>query len=154
MIMEEQQLITKLREKGLKVTPQRLAVCRFVLSSKEHPTVEQACAVVRQEYPTISLATVYQTLHLLARIGLLHEMGSGDGSSRYDPNISPHLNVVCTNCGKIEDYESKTVREFVSQITDELKRTLIGQNLAIYAPCSRCGNHQIDEQSSLGGDTA
>ena len=136
--MKNQQLIAKLREKGFRVTPQRLAICEFVLSSKKHPTVEQVYKVVQKEHPTISLATVYQTLHLLAEIGMLQELGFSNGCSRYDPNNSPHINIICKNCGKIQDYESESVRKFLSQITEELKRTLIVQHLEIYTYCDQC----------------
>ena len=136
--MKNQQLIAKLREKGFRVTPQRLAICEFVLSSKEHPTVDQVYQVAQKKHPTLSLATVYQTLHLLTEIGMLQELGFSDGISRYDPKSSPHINIVCRNCGKIQDYESESVRRFLSQITVELKRTLIGQHLEIYTYCDQC----------------
>jgi len=136
--MNTQQLIVKLREKGFKVTPQRLSICEFILSSKEHPTVDQVYQVVKRKHPTLSLATVYQTLHLLTESGMLQELGFSDGISRYEPNNSPHINIVCKSCGKIQDYESESVRKFLSQITMELKRTLIGQHLEIYTCCDQC----------------
>ena len=59
--MNTAELIVKLHEKGFKkVTPQRLAICEFILSSKEHPTVEQVYQAVQKKYPTLSIATVYQ----------------------------------------------------------------------------------------------
>jgi Fur family peroxide stress response transcriptional regulator len=136
--MNTQQLIIKLRERGFRVTPQRLAICEFVLSSKEHPTVDQVYRVVQKKHPTLSLATVYQTLHLLTEIGLLQELGFSDGISRYDPNSSPHINIICKNCGKIQDYESESVRKFLSQISVELNRRLVGQHLEIYTYCDQC----------------
>jgi Fur family peroxide stress response transcriptional regulator len=136
--MNTQQLIVKLREKGARVTPQRLAICEFVLPSKDHPTVDQIYQEVQKKYPTLSLATVYQTLHLLTEIGMLQELGFRDGISRYDPDNSPHINIVCKNCGKIQDYESESVIKFLSQITVELKRTLIGQHLEIHTYCDQC----------------
>ena len=137
--MTTQQLITKLHEKGFKrVTPQRLAICEFVLSSKEHPTVERIYQAVQKKYPTLSIATVYQTLHLLTEIGMLQKLGFYDGVTRYDPDTSPHINLVCQNCGMIQDYESESVRKFLSQITGELKRPLMGQHLEIYTFCDRC----------------
>ncbi len=137
-LMNDQQLIAHLHEKGFKVTPQRLAICKSVLSSREHPTVEQVYETVKIKYPTLSLATVYQTLHLLTQIGLLQELGSSDVSSRYDPNSSPHLNIICKKCGKIQDYKSETIINFISQITLELKHPIIGQNLEIYTYCCKC----------------
>jgi len=137
--MTTQQLITKLHEKGFKkVTPQRLAICEFVLSSKEHPTVERVHKAVQKTHPTLSIATVYQTLHLLTEIGMLQKLGFYDGATRYDPDTSPHINLVCQNCGMIQDYESESVRKFLSQITGELKRPLMGQHLEIYTFCDRC----------------
>lgn len=136
--MEEQQLITILREKGFKVTPQRLAICNFALCSKKHPTVEQVYEAVQKKYSTISLATVYQTLHLLTEIGLLQELGFNCGCARFDPNISPHINIVCRKCGEIQDFESERVKEFLSKITQELKHKIIGQNLELYTFCDQC----------------
>jgi Fur family peroxide stress response transcriptional regulator len=96
-----EQLIAKFHEKGFKVTPQRLAICEFVLSSKEHPTTDQVYQEVKKKYPTLSLATVYQTLHLLTEIGLLQELKLSDQVSRYDPDTSLHINIICKNCGRI-----------------------------------------------------
>jgi len=138
MTVQNKQLIAKLREKGFRVTPQRLAICEFALSSKEHPTVDHVYQAIRKKYSTLSLATVYQTLHMLVAIGMLQELGFGDGISRYDPNNSLHINIVCRNCGKIQDYESESVRNFLSQISVELNRTLVGQHLEIYTYCDQC----------------
>ena len=136
--MNTQQLIVKLREKGFKVTPQRLAICEFVLSSKVHPTVDQVYQEVQKKHLTLSLATVYQTLHLLTRIGMLQDLAVGAGISRYDPDMSPHINIICTHCGKIQDYKSESVRRFLSQITVELKLALAWQHLELYSYCDQC----------------
>ena len=109
--MNAQQLIAKFHEKGFKATSQRLAVCEAVLSSKEHPTADQVYRQVKKSHQTLSLATVYQTLHLLTEIGLLQELDFHDRVSRYDPDTSPHINVICEGCGKIEDYEAKNADE-------------------------------------------
>jgi Fur family peroxide stress response transcriptional regulator len=136
--MNNQQLIAKLHEKGFKATPQRIAICEFVLSSKDHPTADQVYQVVKRRYPTLSLATVYQTLHLLAEIGLLQELGFGDGISRYDPDTSPHINIVCKSCGKIQDYEAESIRKLWSQIIEDLGFEPVGQRLTIYRYCDQC----------------
>jgi Fur family peroxide stress response transcriptional regulator len=136
--MNTQQLIAKLHEKDFRVTPQRLAICELVLASKEHPTVEHIHNSVQKNYPTLSLATIYQTLHLLTEIGMLQELGFRDGITRYDPDTSPHINIVCKNCGKIKNYESLTIRDFLSQIAAELSNPPIEQHLEIYAYCNQC----------------
>ena len=58
----DDEIITLLKENRFKATPQRLAICRFVLESHDHPSAEQIYTTIRKDYPTISLATVYKTL--------------------------------------------------------------------------------------------
>lgn len=133
-----QQLMAQLRERGYKVTPQRLAVCELILSAKDHPTADQIHEYVKKKHPTMSLATVYQTLHLLTEIGLLQELGFTDCVSRYDPNTSPHINIVCKKCGKIRDYEAEDVIEFWGKIVKGLGLEPIGQRLDMYENCGKC----------------
>jgi len=149
--MNIQQLIAKLHEKGFRATPQRIAICELVLSSKDHPTADQVYQVVKRKYPTLSLATVYQTLHLLAEIGLLQELGFGDGISRYDPDTSPHINIVCKKCGKIQDYEAESVRELWFQIIKDLKFEPVGQRLVVYRYCDQCQKSRPSGMSSPRG---
>ena len=136
--MDNQQLIKKLHSKGYKVTPQRLAICKLLLSSKDHPSADQIYQEVKKQYPTISLATVYFTLDLLKDLGLVQELGFSDRSSRYDPNISPHINIICPKCGKIYDYEAANVKKLWSQIVAEMSFTPLRQRLDIYTLCDKC----------------
>jgi Fur family peroxide stress response transcriptional regulator len=136
--MNDQQLITKLHSKGYKVTPQRLAICKLLLSSKNHPSADQIYQEVKKTYPTISLATVYFTLDLLKDLGLVQELGFSERSSRYDPNTSPHINVICPKCGKIYDYEAASVKKLWSQIVAEMSFTPLRQRLDIYTLCDKC----------------
>ena len=136
--MKNQQLIAKLREKGFRVTPQRIAICEFILSSKDHPTADQVYQEVKKKYPTLSLATVYHTLRLLTEIGMLQELGFTDETSRYDPDISPHINIICRNCGKIQDYQAENVKKLWSQIIEDLGSKPIEQRLDVYRYCDQC----------------
>jgi len=134
----------KLHHSGYKITPQRLEICELILSSKDHPTADQIYQKILQKFPTISLATVYQTVHLLKELGLLQELGFADMSSRYDPNTAPHINVICPKCGLIYDYEPKRAKELWSQIVAELRFKPIGQRLDVYKYCNKCRNVQSD----------
>jgi Fur family peroxide stress response transcriptional regulator len=145
MPITTQQLIRKLHEKGYKVTPQRLAVFEIILSRKDHPTADQIHKEVKKKYPTMSLATVYQALHLLTEMGLVQELGFNDKSSRYDPNIMPHINITCLNCGKIYDYEADSVKKMWSKIVSELGFKPMGQRLDIYRYCDECGKEKDRE---------
>ena len=92
-----------LRGRGLKVTPQRLAVHRAVAESVGHPDAEEIWATVRTELPSISLRTVYEVLHTLAALGEIRELDLATGSSRFDPTTSDHHHLVCTRCGAVAD---------------------------------------------------
>jgi len=92
-----------LRDRGLKVTRQRLAVHRAVAESVGHPDADEIWATVRTELPSISLRTVYEVLHTLAALGEIREIDLATGSSRFDPTTSDHHHLVCTRCGAVAD---------------------------------------------------
>lgn len=99
------------RERGLKVTPQRQCIFRVLDGNDVHPTAESVYAAAAAEMPTISLKTVYSTLHDLAAMGEIQQLDLGTGSSRFDPNTDGHHHLVCTRCGKVRDvYASARVR--------------------------------------------
>lgn len=147
--MDTEQIIAKLHEKGFKATPQRLAICEYVLSSKDHPTAEMVYVEVNKKYPTISLATVYQTLRLLTQNGLLQELKMNDGTSKYDPKTSPHINIICSNCGMIEDYESEDMKKLWSKIVDGLGFEPLGQRMDVYKHCDQCSISHRQDNSTI-----
>ncbi len=138
--MNTKELITIFREKGYKLTSQRLAICKFILSRKDHPTANQIYQALKEEYPTISLGTIYKTLHLLKELGLLQELGFNEGSIRYDPDMELHMNMVCSKCGKIYDYKTENVKNLWDAILSELKIKPEGQRIDIYYECDDCKN--------------
>ncbi|MEM2320713.1 MAG: Fur family transcriptional regulator [Candidatus Bathyarchaeia archaeon] len=127
-----------LEEAGVRVTPQRLAICEVILSSKEHPTADQIYEEVKKKYPAISLATVYQTSHLLSKIGLVWKVEFSDGISRFDPDPSLHIHVVCLKCRKVEDYRSESVNRLWAELVKELGFKPLGQRIDIYTYCKEC----------------
>lgn len=97
-------LSTRFRERGLRVTPQRQVIFRLLEGNVEHPTVEWLHEAARAEMPTISLKTVYQTVHDLEDLGEVHLLHVGTGSVRVDPNVEhPHHHRICTECGSVRD---------------------------------------------------
>jgi Fe2+ or Zn2+ uptake regulation protein len=98
------QLAELFREHGLRVTPQRQAIFRLLVGDDSHPTVESLYDRARVDMPTISLKTVYQTVHDLADLGEVEVLDLGTGSLRVDPNVEDdHHHVVCTACGRVRD---------------------------------------------------
>ena len=138
--MNTKELITIFREKGYKLTSQRLAICKFILSRKDHPTANQIYQALKEEYPTLSLGTIYKTLHLLKELGLLQELGFNEGSIRYDSDMELHVNMVCSKCGKIYDYKTENVKNLWDAILSELNIKPEGQRIDIYYECDDCKN--------------
>jgi Fur family peroxide stress response transcriptional regulator len=99
-----EELARRCREAGLRATPQRLAIFRALLGTKAHPSPEGVFAVVKDALPSLSLATVYNTLESLAEAGLIREVGQLSNTRRYDANQSHHHHLVCTACGAITDF--------------------------------------------------
>jgi Fe2+ or Zn2+ uptake regulation protein len=99
-----EQLTARFRACGLRVTPQRQAIFRLLDGNVEHPTVESLYEAARSEMPTISLKTVYQTVHDLEDLGEVQLLDVGTGSVRVDPNVEhAHHHMICTQCGRVRD---------------------------------------------------
>jgi Fur family ferric uptake transcriptional regulator/Fur family peroxide stress response transcriptional regulator len=92
------------RERGLKMTPQRRAIIRFLQSAKNHPTPDEILREVNKEFPMASRATVYNTINWLKRNGMLKEIFEA-GQIRLDPNCNHHHHFICKKCGKVEDVD-------------------------------------------------
>lgn len=130
--------MNRLKEAGYKLTPQRLAICKLVINSTEHPSAESIYSLLKKEFPTISLATVYKTFHLLNELGLIQQIGIEDGKIRIDPNQKLHINLVCTKCGQITDYHTDSFSQQWAKIIKELAITPAGQLINIYYLCEKC----------------
>ena len=134
----------KLREKEIKVTPQRMAVYGFLNSNKEHPSVEQIYEHLSQDYPTMSLATVYKTVDVLKKVGLINEINVGDGGTRYDAEIRPHSHVYCENCGRVEDllqthfHDDFNSEPLMSRVQEETGFHISNLRLYFYGLCPLC----------------
>ncbi len=98
-------LMAHLRDAGLRVTPQRLVIYETLVKDKHHPTVQGLFEALQHTLPSLSQATVYNTLETMVEMGLVRELGTaGDGTVRYDADTSPHAHLVCTGCNRIEDF--------------------------------------------------
>jgi Fe2+ or Zn2+ uptake regulation protein len=98
----DQDAARALREAGLKATPQRLAVLRSLAGDETHPTAQELHERLSPEFPSLSVATVYNTLSALTRIERCLPLDLG-GALRFDPNMEPHDHAVCERCGSIRD---------------------------------------------------
>jgi Fe2+ or Zn2+ uptake regulation protein len=99
-------MLAELKRAGLKLTPQRIAVVRELAGDETHPTAQELFERLRPTFPTMSFATVYNTLDTLAEHGLLRSIRLG-AATRFDPNTSSHHHAVCDACGRIVDLPAK-----------------------------------------------
>ncbi len=130
------------RKKGLKFTTQRLTIFKLIISRKDHPSTEEIYKSLKREYPTISLGTIYKTLHLFKELGLIQELNFSEGKIRYDPNTKLHINMICSKCGKISDYENEKVKVLWKTILSDLSFKPKGQRIDIYYDCESCKNFE------------
>ena len=87
------------------LTPQRQAVLRVIAESAAHPTANEIFEAARHELPSISFATVYNSLKYLKEAGLVREINFGKGANRYDRETARHDHAVCSRCGKLVDFD-------------------------------------------------
>jgi Fe2+ or Zn2+ uptake regulation protein len=100
------ELVTAFRASGRKVTPQRERIFRILHDDPSHPSAEAVHAAVVADMPSVSLRTVYATLHELAEMGELRQLDLGTGSARFDPNTGDHHHLVCDHCGAVQDIDA------------------------------------------------
>ena len=100
------ELITALRTRGQRVTLPRLLVHRHVKQGDRHVTPEQIHAELATELPSLSQATVYGTLDLLAELGLVRRVATPRGMTTYDSRVEEHQHAICRVCGRVEDVEA------------------------------------------------
>jgi len=99
-------MLAGVRAAGLKVTPQRLAIVRELAVDESHPTAQELFERLLPSMPTMSFATVYNTLDALSSAGLCAALALSPGSGRFDPNMEPHHHLVCDRCGSVRDLPS------------------------------------------------
>jgi Fur family peroxide stress response transcriptional regulator len=113
--MKTEEYIRKLTEKGLKVTPQRIAVLEAVVKLNNHPAAENIIDYIRKNHPNIATATVYKVLETLISCGLIKRVKTERDIMRYDAYLKNHHHLYCSSSDRIEDY-----------VDDKLNKLLTG----------------------------
>lgn len=134
---EVEHIVQKLREQGHRLTPQRVAILQAVLSSDTHPTAEEIHQQVSDEFPMISLATVYKTMNVLKGLGEVSEIRV-DGRGHYEGNTTPHPHMICINCGAIIDLPAEALAEMPEEALANTDFQAMRYSLEIYGLCPRC----------------
>jgi len=132
-------MVQKIRESNHKLTPQRLAVARILARSEGHPSVEAIYDQLREDFPTMSLATVYRSVMLIKSLGEVLELGFPDGGNRYDGNKPyPHPHVICVRCKKIIDPELTRLQDLTREVTAVSGFKILTHRMDFFGICSAC----------------
>lgn len=132
-------LTSTLREAGMRITPQRVAICELLAASQEHPTAMMIYEELKPRFPSLSLATVYNTLDTLVGLGVVNVLGhAGDDKVHYDADTEPHVNLACISCSRIIDIPSEHVTHLDSEITAASGYKLLGARVLYYGLCPDC----------------
>jgi len=126
-----------------------MAVYAVLQRTKDHPNVEMIYRELKPNYPAISLATVYKTVDILKKVGLIQELSFGEGGLRYDSVTLPHAHIFCRNCGKVVDIESispERLRELLlmESVAEETGFHISSMQLYFYGLCLYCNNKQSE----------
>jgi Fur family peroxide stress response transcriptional regulator len=134
-----ERMLDRLKEQGLRITPQRQEILRILSESVGHPSVEDIHSKVRAKFPTTSLATTYKTVALLKDLDEVLELGFADGSNRYDGNKPyPHPHVICTACRKIMDPDLSMLRDMTEEVARETGFRITTHRLDFFGLCPDC----------------
>ena len=143
-----------LREKGMKVTRQRLLVLEAVASRpEEHLTAEDIYELVKAGYPEIGLATVYRTIQMLDELPLVHRVNFDDGFVRYEMGTVPecgsrhhHHHLICVKCGRVISFQDDLLEELEERITRTTGFAVVDHEVKFYGYCVECGGNLIEEK--------
>ena len=146
-MMTKESMISQMRKKGLKVTPQRLAIIDVLIEQGEsHPGASLIYKKAKKKKKSLSLSTTYATLNEFSRHGIIKTLQFDKMEDRYDGNLEEHINLICERCKKILDYNvpiavdpKRVVKKTGFLITDT--------RLEYYGLCRKC----LEEEGSIKG---
>lgn len=134
-----EQMTRVLREKGCRLTPQRLALLKIIARGEGHPSADQIYELVKTDFPTTSLATIYNTLNLLKEMGEVLELNFDNLGSRYDGKKPyPHPHVICVECGQILDSEFMAMAGVSLEIAQKTGYQITHYHLNFFGRCPKC----------------
>lgn len=127
-----------LRQRGYKVTPQRMAIYEILASTDVHPSAETLFRRLLPQHPAMSLATVYKTIEMLKTVGIISAINVGEDSFRYEIAGNDHPHLICTECRSVENADWLECGEFAESLRKLRNFTLHTQRFYFYGICAAC----------------
>ena len=143
-----------LKEKGLKITKQRMVVLKALASCEDkHLTAEEIYEIVKADFPEIGLATVFRTIQLFVELDLVESIQLGDGYVRYEigkfqgEETHHHHHLICLECGKIISFRDDLLDELEARIMESASFQVINHEVKLYGYCKECLEKRQKSQS-------
>ncbi|MFQ9511702.1 MAG: transcriptional repressor [Lachnospiraceae bacterium] len=133
----------------LKHSKQREAIKAFLATRTDHPTADTVYMNIREEFPNISLGTVYRNLSLLASIGEITKISCGDNADHFDPNTHPHYHFLCKECGCVQDIPMEAMHSINSVANENFDGIIEGHTVFFHGICVDCQKEKINLQKAL-----
>jgi Fur family peroxide stress response transcriptional regulator len=134
-----EELTHKLRRSNYRLTPQRMAVIKFLVNTEEHPSVVDIYEVVSSEFPMTSLGTIYKTITMLKDMGEILELGFSHDSSRYDARMpDPHPHLICIQCKRIIHPDANVQAFDPKNMSQSTGYQVENYRLDFYGICPQC----------------
>jgi Fur family peroxide stress response transcriptional regulator len=141
-----EEIVKKLVENDHKLTSQRLAIAKILAESEGHPGVEKIHEKLIENFPTMSLATVYRNVMLIKSLGEVLELGFADSAARYDGNKPyPHPHVICLECRKIIDPQLNAVDDLKEEVERLTGFEILTHRLDFFGLCRQCANKKRND---------
>ena len=125
---------------ALKYSRQREAIKHYLISTKSHPTADIVYLHVKEEFPNISLGTVYRNLNLLADLGEATKITTPDGADRFDAETKPHYHFCCKKCGSVLDMNIPDLDELNAYASKDFDGEIEGHTILFHGICKNCKN--------------
>ena len=136
---QPESIVNKLSKLGHRLTPQRMMILSAIENSDDHISAEEIYIQVVTKYPYVNISTVYRTLELLKRLGLVTETDLGGGRVRYHPaDKGHHHHLVCRECGAIIDLDESVLAPLKATLLKEYEFVADLRHLAIFGCCVKC----------------
>lgn len=139
-----EQALHQLKNSGVRMTPQRHAILSYLLNTMTHPTADEIYKALSPNFPSMSVATVYNNLKVFLEAGLVRELTYGGHSSRFDADLSEHYHAVCERCGTLVDFSYKPLNDLEQAAEEETGFHAKSHRVEVYGICSACA--EIKEQ--------
>lgn len=137
MYLMSQDLIPALRERGMRVTSQRVLVHRALRELDRHVTADELLDAVADRLPNVSLPTIYATLDLFEDLGMVRRVQRA-GTTLFDPRTDPHHHLICTNCGSIQDLDSILETSAIERAAAKRGFTQERVEAVVHGRCADC----------------